>query len=156
MLKRLALLLLLVGATLLLGSSARAMCVYNDTTSVIYVKFECGPLCKNTWNTEPGKMYCHSGEGGQLTSAIVDYFGPNTFAAVTSEIEVYAYAILRLGDDGRTQLCVSGGESQNTCESYKPVGQSGSTPASEEFTQLSALLDPTVLTRLAPAANLQP
>ena len=146
----------LVGALLALASTASAMCLANVTDNIIYVKFECGTLCKNVWSTEPQKVYCHPGAGGLVSSAIVDYFGPNTLAAVTAEVEADGFAALKPGSDGRAQLCVYGqDQSKNRCESYKPVGQSGSTPAGE-FAQLSILLKPTVLTRLVPASNPQP
>ena len=126
-LKKLALLFTLTGAFTVpaqFASTASAMCVANITESNIYVKFECGPLCENVWNIEPRKLHCRPNTGGVLTSAIVGYFGPNTFAVATLNVEAHGFAAIVPGSDGRAQLCVYGrDESQNTCESYKLVGE---------------------------------
>ena len=122
--KRFALRLAVAAALVLFTSAASAMCVANSTKSVVYVKFECGPLCENVWNIEPQRVHCRPDTGGVLTSAIVGFFGPNTLAVVSLEVEAHGFAAIVLGSDGRAQLCVYGrDESQNTCESYKLVGE---------------------------------
>ena len=126
--RRLTLLLTVVGAFMLFGSSASAMCVYNFTDRTIdKVDFYCGIFCKNEWSVAPnGGVQCRPNEKGVLeTGQYTEEPSEEARVAINIEVEAHGWVEMRpVG--GAVQVCAYRQDrSQSVCQSYNPDNPGG-------------------------------
>ena len=124
--KRLTLLLTVVGAFVLFASTASAMCVYNYTDEKVSVLFICGFTCQNDWTLDPatdpdGGVQCRPGKGGGLNAGYYVNSSGVTEPAVILPVEANGWAELRTLASGDVQVCsYAQNRSLKACQSYDP------------------------------------
>ena len=103
-LKRLALLLTLVGGSILFASSANAMCVYNFTLEVpLFTQLTHSVTSYNPKLVPSSSHYCLPNAGGSLTIEPAD--DGNSDHAVSIDVEPHGFVAVRRLHNNGLQAC---------------------------------------------------
>ena len=101
--------------------TASAMCVYNYTDTEIYARYDCGIVCRNDWDLEPGESQCRPNKSGTLSTGYYQNAYTVILPAVKLAVEAHGWVEMKTVGFGDVQVCAYRQDrSQSKCVTYEP------------------------------------